>query len=132
MNTKDTKKDALEKFRKDRHLIAEKINSQAFSDAVITVVQRAETQAMIRKKDYYITTVENGIAFFDEEEYNKFLDKTLFDLRKYLATKELKADELERQVDSYAANLVLHYIDYKLFTEEQITECKKQLGIEDE
>ena len=114
---------------KDRQKIADKINGKAISDAFITIVQRAEMHSMVQGKDYYITTVENGIAFFPEEEYEKLVEKTIFDLRKYLATKNLSDADIEKEVDAYAANLVIHYVDFKSFTDEEVQACRKRFGV---
>lgn len=122
-------RDMLLNVMKERQKIADKINGATISDAFITIVQRAEMHSMVQGKDYYITTVENGIAFFSEEEYEKLVEKTIFDLRKYLATKNLSDSDMEKEVDAYAANLVIHYIDFKSFTDEEVQACRKQFGM---
>lgn len=121
--------DAIADIVKERQKIAEKINGQAVSDAFITIIQRAEMHSILQKKDYYIATVENGIGYFAEEDYEKLVEKTLLDLRKYLAQTDLTEEQIENEVDSYAANLVIHYIDYKAFTEEEKQSVKDRFGI---
>ena len=103
-----------------RQEIADKVDSAKFSDAMLTMVQRAEMHAVLKQTDMYITTVENGIAFFTEEEYEKLVETTILDLRKFLSNKELTDAQIEDEVDAYAANLVIHYIDHKAFSDDEV------------
>ena len=111
-----------------RQSIAQKLNGQKISDAFITIIQRAEMHSMVHGVDYYVTTVENGIAFFNEEQYNKLVEKTIADLRLYLAKQKITEESMENEVDSYAANLVIHYVDFKSFTDEEIQSCRTKFS----
>ena len=107
-----------------RQKIADKVDSAKFSDAMLTMVQRAEIHAILKQTDMYITTVENGIAYFTEEEYEKLVESTILDLRKFLSVKDLTESQIEDEVDSYAANLVIHYIDHKSFSDDEVQEVQ--------
>lgn len=121
--------EVLKDIIRERQEIAEKINGKKVSDAILTVVQRAEMFSKVHGKDFYITTVENGIAFFPEEEYEKLTSKTITDLRSYLTEKGITGPEQETEVDNYAANLVIHYIDFKSFSDDEVQEARKRFGV---
>lgn len=116
----------------ERQAIADKVDTVKISDSVLTMIQRAEMHSILKKEDFYITTVENGIAFFNEESYTKLVEKTISDLRTFLDGKNLPKEEVEVEVDKYAANLVIHYVDYKLFTDEQKDKVYKKFGVTNE
>lgn len=118
----------LKQVMENRQRVAAKVNGQKVSDAFITIIQRAEMHSMVHGVDYFVTTVENGIAFFNEADYEKLVEKTLADLRLYLAKQGLDGESIEREVDAYAANLVIHYVDFKSFSEEEVQECRAKFG----
>lgn len=111
-----------------RQNIAQKLNGQKISDAFITIIQRAEMHSMVHGVDYFVTTVENGIAFFNQTEYDKLVEKTIADLRLYLAKQNITEAEMEDEVDSYSANLVIHYIDFKSFSDEEVQACRAKFA----
>jgi len=110
----------LKKILSDRTRISKEINGSALADAFITIVQRAEMHAKLTQKDHYVAVVDNGIAFFDEDQYNLLVEKTIVDFRKYLDTQDLTETQQEIEIDKYASKLVLHYIDVKKFSKEEI------------
>lgn len=118
----------LKQVMENRQKVAAKINGQKVSDAFITIIQRAEMHSMVHGVDYFVTTVENGIAFFNEADYEKLVEKTLADLRLYLAKQGLEGDAIETEVDAYAANLVIHYVDFKSFSDEEVQACRAKFG----
>ncbi|RLA81357.1 MAG: hypothetical protein DRG78_09325 [Epsilonproteobacteria bacterium] len=121
-------KAVIDQIINDRKVIADKIDGKKVTDSILTIVQRAEMHSKVHGKDYYITTVENGIAFFDEDHYEQLTEKTILDLRTYLASRGIVDDAQEIEVDKYAANLVIHYIDFKSFSEEEVQSAREQFG----
>ena len=104
----------------DRRRILNEIDSASLADAFITIVQRAEMIAKITSVDQYISIVDNGITFFNEDQYNLLVEKTVAEFKVYLASQDLTDAEKENELDKYASKLVLHYIDHKKFTKEEI------------
>jgi len=115
----------LKTIMQDRQRISTEINGAALADSFITIVQRAEMHAKITGKDHYIAVVDNGIAFFDEDQYNLLVEKTVAEFRVYLAAQDLTDAEREIELDKYASKLVLHYVDHKKFTKEEIQAVQK-------
>ena len=120
--------ETLKQVMAERQRIAGKINGQKVSDAFITIIQRAEMHSMVHGVDYFVTTVENGIAFFNETDYDKLVEKTLADLRLYLAKQGVEGEAAENEVDAYAANLVIHYVDFKSFTDEEVQATRSRFA----
>lgn len=100
--------------------------SSKLQEAFLTIQHRAEINSIINEEDYFIAAVENGIAFFSETSYNELLEKTLTGLRSYLEAQNIDKETIDQEVDQYAANLVLHYIDHKSFSPEVIAEVKEK------
>ena len=115
----------LQAIMQDRQRISKEINGAALADSFITIVQGAEMYAKITGKDHYIAVVDNGIAFFDEDQYNLLVEKTVAEFKVYLASQDLTDAEKEIELDKYASRLVLHYIDHKKFTDEEIQAVQK-------
>ena len=120
--------ETLKQVMINRQRVASKIDGQKVSDAFITIIQRAEMHSMVHGEDYFVTTVENGIAFFNEKNYEQLVEKTLSDLRLYLAKQGIDGPTIENEVDAYAANLVIHYVEFKSFTDDEVQECRSKFG----
>lgn len=94
--------------------------------AYASIVTRAEVHSILEEVDYFVTTVDNGIAFFSEPNYNTLVEKTLTNFKIYLESQGLSAEVIEEEVDTFAANLVLHYVDHKSFSEERVLSVRER------
>ena len=92
--------------------------------AYASIIARAEVHSILEEEDYFITTVDNGIAFFSETNYNALVEKTLTGFKSYLESQGFDETIIAKEVDTFAANLVLHYIDHKSFSGERIQEVR--------
>jgi hypothetical protein len=92
--------------------------------AYASIVARAEVHSILEEEDYFITTVDNGIAFFSETNYNTLVEKTLHGFKAYLESQGFDNATIEEELDTFASNLVLHYIDHKAFSDEKILEVR--------
>jgi len=112
----------------ERQKIIAKVDQEKFTSALVTMIQRAEMHSILKECDMYIVTVENGIAFFNDEDYDKLVAGSIADLRIFLNEKNIAAAEIDNEVDRFASNLIIHYIDYKKFSSEEKEKVINQIN----